>query len=114
MPALLQIVLAVSQMALAAPQLPSLNTEPSCLAASRGAAATGTRNEDACRRDESAAHDTLQREWQDFTSEQKSHCVRLAKLGGPPSYVELLTCLEMARHAAQAADTGRPPAAGKR
>jgi hypothetical protein len=28
-------------------------------------------------------------------SSQKSHCQRLLKAGGMPSYVELLTCVEM-------------------
>ena len=30
---------------------------------------------------------------------QQAHCVSLSKVGGSPSYVELLTCLEMAKAA---------------
>jgi hypothetical protein len=32
-----------------------------------------------------------------FTRGQRAHCVALSRLGGPPSYVELLTCLELAK-----------------
>jgi hypothetical protein len=34
-----------------------------------------------------------------FTSADKSHCLRLATLGGEPSYADLLTCLELERDA---------------
>ena len=33
-----------------------------------------------------------------FSPAQRTECVRLVTLGGGPSYVELLTCLELAKH----------------
>ena len=40
------------------------------------------------------------RKYRQFTPEQKSHCVQLSTTGGLPSYVELLTCVEMSKAAA--------------
>ena len=53
----------------------------------------------ACERDENNARAALEKEWSQFTLSDKAHCVRLGTLGGSPSYVELLTCLEMAKGA---------------
>jgi hypothetical protein len=43
----------------------------------------------------------LQQEWSEFTPSQRSHCVRLSTTGGMPSYVELLTCVEMSKASAE-------------
>lgn len=54
-----------------------------------------SRNAQACFQDEETAKDTLKQSWASYDSGQKSHCQRLLKAGGMPSYVELLTCIEM-------------------
>jgi hypothetical protein len=48
-----------------------------------------------CFQDEQNAKDTLKLNWASYNPNQKTHCQRLLKAGGMPSYVELLTCLEM-------------------
>jgi hypothetical protein len=53
------------------------------------------RNAQQCFQDEQSAKDTLRQTWSSFDNQQKTHCQRLVKVGGKPSYVELLTCLEM-------------------
>jgi hypothetical protein len=98
MPALLPILLTGSYLVLAADRMPELNIDPSCRAAA-SAAAVLNRNEDACKRDENDARGTLEKGWGQFTPGQKTHCVTLSKLGGSQSYVELLTCLELAKAA---------------
>ena len=50
-----------------------------------------------CADDERQARDTLQREWIQFTANAKRQCYEETSIGGTPSYVELLTCLEMER-----------------
>lgn len=104
MPAFLPIILASilasmfpsSQLAMAAERVPQFNIEPTC----HGITAPGMkRDEDGCKRDESAAHDKLEQVWNNYTLAQRDHCARLSTLGGYPSYVELLTCLEMAKAA---------------
>jgi hypothetical protein len=56
---------------------------------------SASRNAQACFQDEQKAKDTLKQNWTTYDSSQKSHCQRLMKAGGMPSYVELLTCVEM-------------------
>jgi hypothetical protein len=50
-----------------------------------------------CIEDESAARDQLQPLWNQFSAADKVSCVSETSMDGTPSYVELLTCLEMAR-----------------
>ena len=50
-----------------------------------------------CATDETQARDTLQTEWIQFTPSEKTQCDHSTSAGGIPSYVELLTCLEMER-----------------
>jgi hypothetical protein len=99
MSALLQVIVASSQLLLVADNVPDLKYEPACRAAVE-AAAIHNRSENACLADEKAARAKLQQEWKTFTPEQRSHCVRLSTTGGMPSYVELLTCVEMSKAAA--------------
>jgi hypothetical protein len=79
-----------------AQQVPNLDVGPSCEAAARGAIIIG-RDKQACLGDENAAKDTLQKSWSKYNSADKTQCVGLARQGGPPSYVELLSCLEVMR-----------------
>jgi hypothetical protein len=96
MPAMLALILLSSQTVLAADQVPKFDTGPICRSAG-AAAVMGTRDTAACERDENTARATLEKEWSQFTLSDKAHCVRLGTLGGSPSYVELLTCLELAK-----------------
>ena len=50
-----------------------------------------------CVKSEQAVRGEITKEWSTFAVPEKGHCVRLATLGGEPSYTELITCLEMAR-----------------
>jgi len=52
-----------------------------------------------CSQDEAEALEQLKANWAQFTGVDKSTCHSLATVGGFASYVELLTCLEMAREA---------------
>jgi hypothetical protein len=95
MPALLPVLLLSSQIVLAADPVPKFDTGPSCRSAG-AAAVMATRNTAACEGDENNARATLEKEWSQFTPSDQARCVGLVTLGGGPSYVELLTCLEMA------------------
>ncbi len=54
---------------------------------------------DRCSQDEAAALEQLKANWTLFTGVDKSSCLSVATVAGFASYVELLTCLEMAREA---------------
>jgi hypothetical protein len=77
---------------------PLLKVESSCEAAGRGAIVLG-RNKEACLADETTAQDTLKKSWSKYSTTDKTQCVGMAKAGGPASYVELLSCLEIMRDA---------------
>ena len=77
---------------------PTLQVGPSCEAAGRGAIALG-RNKEACLADETTAQDTLKQNWPQYSATDKSQCVGMATTGGPASYVELVSCLEIMRDA---------------
>ena len=58
----------------------------------------GTKDtQDKCAKDETQARDQLQKEWTQFTASDKTQCYGETNADGSPSYVELLTCLQMAR-----------------
>jgi hypothetical protein len=99
MSVLLQTIAVGAQLTLAADKVPELKYEASCRAAVQAANMPG-RDESACLNDERTAKAKLQEDWSGFTAEQKSHCMALLRAGGMPSYVELLTCAEMGRAAA--------------
>jgi hypothetical protein len=77
---------------------PLLKVESSCEAAGRGAVVLG-RNKEACLADETTAQDTLKKNWSKYSTTDKTQCVGMATTGGPASYVELLSCLEIMRDA---------------
>jgi len=112
MPALLPIILAGSHIWLAADQVPQFNVEPTCRAVHQ--ATSGLKRDEAgCKRDELTAQNKLKQEWDGFSADQRAHCSRLSMLGGSPSYVELLTCLEIDKAAKNLPDrngetTGQP------
>jgi hypothetical protein len=78
--------------------LPKLQVGPSCDAAGRGSAVLG-RNKQSCLADETTAQDTLKQNWSKYLAADKIDCVTLENSGGPASYVELLSCLEVIRDA---------------
>jgi hypothetical protein len=75
---------------------PKLNVTPSCNAAARGAISAG-RDKEACMADERTAENVLAENWSKYDAADKTQCVGNVKTGGPPSYVELLSCLEIMR-----------------
>jgi uncharacterized protein YecT (DUF1311 family) len=54
-----------------------------------------------CVADEQQALTQLQTQWSQFRSSDKAECTEEADIGGTPSYVDLLTCLQAAKLAGQ-------------
>jgi hypothetical protein len=95
--ALFPIILA-TQIVLAADSAPKFDVEWTC----RAAAVSGVpgRDSTSCQRDEQDARSKLEQDWSQYSAAQRNHCDGLVTdPGGAPSYVELLTCLEMAKQA---------------
>jgi hypothetical protein len=77
---------------------PTLQVGPSCDAAGQGSVVLG-RNKESCLADETAAQDALKQNWSKYSAGDKTQCVGMEKAGGPASYVELVSCLEIMRDA---------------
>jgi len=51
----------------------------------------------ACQRDEQGARSKLEENWSQYSAAERTKCHGLVATGGAASFVELLTCLEMAK-----------------
>lgn len=78
---------------------PTLNMGPTCDAAAAGAISLG-RDKRACMQEEDGARDSLTKNWSQYPAADKTQCVGMISRGGPASYVELLSCLEIMKDAA--------------
>ena len=78
----------------AADQVPTLDIGPRC----RAPTAIAGMTEQGCLKDERAAHDDLAKVWSQFLASDKTMCLDQTN-NFDPSYIELLTCLELMRDA---------------
>ena len=46
---------------------------------------------------EEAAREKLAERWAEFPGQKRTECVGVSRIGGLPSYIEVLTCLELAQ-----------------
>jgi hypothetical protein len=96
----IDLAIAVSFVLVATDRVPSFNVEPGCRDVAVRAAPVGSM--EACMRKEEEARNQLISEWTQFAPADKSYCVDLTTMAGEPSYVALLTCLELRRDARRA------------
>ncbi len=75
-----------------ADNVPTFDIVRECKSESDTAAA-----QERCAGDEAQARDQLLPLWDQSSAADKAVCVKETSMDGTPSYVELLTCLEMAR-----------------
>src|SRR5262245_42535503 len=94
--ALIPAILTASMLVLAADSIPRFDVERTCRPAATAGVLPG-RDSSACQRDEQDARSRLEKDWR--SAAQRSQCAGFAGLDRAPSYVELLTCLEMAKQA---------------
>ena len=120
----LAVFMLASQLVVAvADKVPDLGVDQSCRAqAARGDALGGGKDGlgvtlEGCLRAEHAARDKLGSDWGKFTAGERERCTAASTMGGEPSYVELLTCLETTQQARQLQrdnDHGAPGDPGKK
>src|SRR5262245_33360940 len=96
--ALSALIIASPLIIAAADQVPTFDVNPTCSGATPTAGAGG-RGSDVCIKSELGARDQLAQEWAQFPSSDRVRCVQLTNMTHMPSYVQVLTCLEMARDA---------------
>ncbi len=79
-----------------ADDVPKLDVTASCRAASR--AFQSGRDNSACLADEQRARDALASQWSKYSAESRKRCTQMINdIPGTQSYVELLSCVEMAK-----------------
>ncbi len=96
---------------------PKLDIERTCNSGGRAEVQIQANQQDStdgCLRSERAAYDELKKRWGQFTADAKRQCSKQSQAGGFPSYVETVTCLELASGTVPAATVGGPNEAAKR
>lgn len=77
--------------------VPNLDVERTCQSAQvANTSISDKANYDGCLRSEREAKKEAERHWGSYTSAAKRQCENQFKAGGYPSYVEMVTCLELA------------------
>lgn len=77
-----------------AEEIPRFNIDAICSAAPPlGQNAQVT--DQGCIHDETQARMQLGQQWSGFKNQRRDACMQEVSIGGPPSYVALLTCLQM-------------------
>jgi len=96
MPVSISMIVAGSLVVAVADRVPVFDVSRSCKL--DVAATTGLSVEQSlknCVNDENRAKQQLMSQWSKFSASSRSQCLPLESIGGTPSYVSLLTCLQM-------------------
>jgi len=80
--------------------IPTLSYEAGCHEAARQDPLKQITAE-SCMAQERSAREELVKDWASFTAVDRTHCGSLVNIGGTPSYVELLVCMQMSRDTRQ-------------
>ena len=75
-------------------RVPRFDIAVSCDTANKAASGIG-RPVQACLDDEEKARTALEMRWSEYPIHARQSCTESVSVGGPPSYVQLITCLEM-------------------
>ncbi|WP_046867930.1 hypothetical protein [Microvirga massiliensis] len=89
------VMLVFAGTAAAADEFPGFDIEAICRAAPR-LLPSETDTYQNCVRDETEARNQLERQWASFNAGLREECVRDTSVGGSPSFVDVLTCIQMA------------------
>lgn len=76
--------------------VPVFDLKKSCKTTEDTALSLG-RSVESCISSEEAAREQLENRWAEFPGAKRVECVGVSKIGGIPSYIEVLTCLELAQ-----------------
>ena len=77
--------------------VPRYDIRSTCRAAVTLAAGSQGRTVESCMAGEETARKDLAKDWSKTPSTERTQCIGTVAVGGSPSYVELLVCIEMMR-----------------
>jgi hypothetical protein len=97
MPISISMIIVSSQLIVAvADKVPTFDIARSCkLDVAATAGLTVGQSDKSCVRDEQQARQQLVSQWSKFPASSRASCSANESIGGTPSYVSLLTCLQM-------------------
>jgi hypothetical protein len=93
--------------------VPRYDMKPTCRAAVALAAGAEGRSIENCMAGEEEARKQIDKSWLKTPSAERSQCIGTVAVGGSPSYVELVVCLEMMRDSRAHREEGRTKNAQK-
>ena len=85
-----------SYLLMVADAVPAFDVKQTCRRSEAAGVYPG-RNMESCVQSEETTRDQLKKSWGEFSAADKAECVSAVRIGGIPSYTELITCLEMRR-----------------
>jgi hypothetical protein len=88
-----------------ADDFPQFNIAATCRTDQTAAAGPSLSAAGGCTRDEQDARARLEKIWSEFDPDDRATCTHTSLIGGPGSYIELITCLELTRTARQLPDS---------
>ena len=91
------VLLAVPQAASAGEGVPVYNVRPECKFSQ--SIIPSPESEKTCLREEQDARTKLEKNWANYADDDRAECIGESSSAGSPSYVDLLTCLEMTKDA---------------
>ena len=90
------MALGASLVMFTAEQLPNFDLKASCSSVAKlGLSVSQT--PDACIKDEEEAKRELKEKWNTYPVADRERCVKTTEIGGTPSYVEIIVCLQIAQ-----------------
>jgi hypothetical protein len=90
------VALGVSLVVFTADRVPTFDLKASCSSVAKlGLSVSQT--PDACIKDEEEAKRELKEKWNTYPAADRDRCVKTTEIGGTPSYVEILVCLQIAQ-----------------
>jgi hypothetical protein len=96
---IIRTILVTSQLVIAAADgVPKIDAKKTCRNAATVTGTVTQQDVEACIADEQGAHDELIKTWGQFSATSKAQCIHVST-DYLPSYVEVLTCLSLARDA---------------
>lgn len=104
---ILTLLLLLASPAMAAGEVPRLDIQKTCRDEAKLDPVDQTA--EACVSQETNARAQLAKQWASFAPSHRSVCIEETNIGGSPSYVEVLTCLEMKRDASSPPPQAPPP-----
>ena len=98
------LLLSIGLVLSVADPVPQYDVKSTCRAAVNFTSGEAGRTVAMCLAGEESAHNEIANQWATIPTPDRRQCIETVAVGGSPSYVELLICLQLARYARASPD----------